>query len=215
MRNFKMVGVVAAMLGVLAISAASASASEFESPTGGATRGSSIIKQEEFKTWPMTITCAKAVTKGSVPSGKFTTFSNEAKYSSCTAFGGLVKVTVSPGFFEINANGTESILQPITLNPAVGCKYEIPAQTGFTKESVAFGDETFYGNTKFPSGQLKLNIFSSLTGMHYIAKGYPCTGPKNAAETMAAKTLEEEGTEGAYTGGDHEEIPQGNLTWIK
>jgi hypothetical protein len=205
---------LAAMLGVLGISAASASASEFEA-SGGATRGSSISKQEEFKTWPMTITCAKAVTKGTVPSGKFASFSDEAKYSSCTAFGGLVKVIVSPGFFEYNANGTESILEPITLNPALGCKYEIPAQTGFTKEAVFFGDETFYGNTKFPNGQLKLNIYSSLTGMHYIAKGYPCTGPKNAAETAAAKTAEEEGTEGAFTGAVHEEIPQGNLTWIK
>jgi hypothetical protein len=214
MRNFKMVGGLAAMLGVLAISAASASASEFEA-SGGATRGSSISKTEEFKTWPMTITCAKAVTKGTVPSGKFASLSDEAKYSSCTAFGGLVKVIVSPGFFEYNANGTESILEPITLNPALGCKYEIPAQTGFTKETLAFGDETFYGNTKFPNGQQKLNIYSTLTGMHYTAKGYPCTGPKNAAENAAAKTAEEEGTEGAFTGAIHEEIPQGNLTWIK
>jgi hypothetical protein len=205
---------LAAMLGVLGISAASASASEFEA-SGGATRGSGVTKQEEFKTWPMTITCAKAITKGTVPSGKFETFSDEAKYSSCTAFGGLVKVVVTPGFFEFNANGTESILQPITLNPAVGCKYEIPAQTGFTKETLAFGDETFYGNTHFPSGQLKLNIFTTLTGMTYTAKGYPCTGPKNAAETAAAKTEEQTGTEGAYTGAVHEEIPQGNLTWIK
>jgi hypothetical protein len=214
MRNFKMVGGLAAMLGVLAISAASASASEFEA-SGGATRGNSISKQEEFKTWPMTITCAKAITKGTVPSGKFASFSDEAKYSSCTAFGGLVKVTVTPGNFEYNSNGTESILAPITLSPALGCKYEIPAQTWFTKESVAFGDETFYGNTKFPNGQLKLNIFTSLTGMHYIAHGYPCTGPKTAAETMAAKTLEEEGTEGGFSGAVHEEIPTGQLTWIK
>jgi hypothetical protein len=214
MRNFKMVGGLAAMLGVLAISAASASASEFES-TGGATRGSGISKQEEFKTYPMIITCAKAITKGNVPSGKFTTFSDEAKYSSCTAFGGLVKANVTPGNFEYNSNGTESILAPITLSPAVGCKYEIPAQTGFTKESVTFGDETFYGNTKFKEGQLKLNIFSTLTGMHYIAHGYPCTGPKNSAESIAAKTAEEEGTEGAFVGAVHEEIPQGNLTWIK
>jgi hypothetical protein len=202
------------MLGVLGISAASASASEFEA-SGGATRGSGISKQEEFKTYPMTITCAKAVTKGTVPSGKFETFSDEAKYSSCTAFGGLVKATVTPGFFEYNANGTESILEPIILTPALGCKYEIPAQTGFTKESVNFGDETFYGNSKFPSGQKKLNIFTTLTGMHYVAKGYPCTGPKNMAETVAAKTAEEEGTEGAFSGAVHEEIPQGNLTWVK
>jgi hypothetical protein len=215
MRNFKMVGGLAAMLGVLAISAASASASEFESSGGLLTRGTSISKQEEFKTWPITITCAKATTKGTVPGGKFPAFSDEAKYSSCTAFGGLVKATVTPGFFEYNANGTESILQPITLTPAVGCKYEIPAQSGFTTESVKFGDETFYGNTKFPNGQQKLNIFSTLTGMHYIAHGYPCTGPKNQAETAEAKAAEEEGTEGAFVGAVHEEIPQGNLTWIK
>jgi hypothetical protein len=216
MRNFKMVGGLAAMLGVLAISAASASASEFEASGGAVTRGSSISKSEEFKTWPMTITCAKAATNGTVPTGKFASFSDEARYSSCTAFGGLVKVTVTPGHFEYNANGTESILETITLTPVLGgCKYEIPAQTGFTKETVAFGDETFYGNTKFPNGQQKLNIFSSLTGMHYTAKGYPCTGPKNAAETMAAKTAEESGEEGAFTGAVHEELPQGNLTWIK
>jgi hypothetical protein len=205
---------VAAMLCVLAVSAAAASASEYES-TGGATRGNSISKQEEFKTWPMTITCAKAVTKGTVPAGKFEVLSSESKYSSCTAFGGLVKVTVTPGNFEYNANGTESITAPITLTPGLGCKYEIPAQTGFTKESVTFGDETFYGNTKFKSGQLKLNIFSSLTGMHYTAHGYPCTGPKTQAESIAAKTAEEEGTEGNFSGAIHEEIPQGNLTWIK
>jgi hypothetical protein len=205
-----------AMVCALAVGVASASASEFEA-SGGATRGTSLVKKEEFRLYPMTITCSVTATKGSVPSGKFASYVTEAKYAGCTTFGGGVKVTITPAVqYEFNAEGTAAILNAVTVTPSVlKCHYEIPAQAGFTKESIAFGDETFYGNSKFPNGQLKLNIFAELRGLKYVMHGWPCVGPPNPEGLKEGKELEEEGTEGRYVGALHEEIVGGNLTWIK
>jgi hypothetical protein len=138
------------------------------------------------------------------------------KYAGCTTFGTAVKVIVTAATYEYNANGTETIVNPISLTPTgLGCHYEIPAQSGFTKELLAFGDETFYGNTKFPEGQLKLNLYTTLTGMHYTAFGWPCTGPKTPAEAKEGKAAEETGEAGHLVAAIHEEIQTGNLTWIK
>jgi hypothetical protein len=215
MRFFKMVSGLAAAMCVLGVGAASASASEFES-TGGATRGVSVSKLEEFHVYPMNVVCNKAETKGSVAAGKSTTFTDEVKYSACTSFSGLLKMTVSPGHFEYNASGTVAITEPITITSNVlKCHYEIPAQAGFSKESVFFDDVTSFSNKKFPNGQLKLQVESAVQGMHYTAHGWPCTGPKNPEMLKEGRELEEEGEEGAFTGKVEEAVVEGNFTWIK
>src|SRR6476661_3784734 len=102
---------VAAVLGALAIGVAPASASHFEATLGaGNVKGVGVIRQEEFKTWPMTILCTKATSKGTVPLGSFTTYSEEVKFSTCNTFGGKVLVTVTPEQVEYNAEGTETLL---------------------------------------------------------------------------------------------------------
>jgi hypothetical protein len=206
---------LAAALCALGVGAVSASASEFES-SGGVTRGVSVSKNEEFHVYPMQVICPKAVSVGSVPAGKFETFSDEVKYTTCTTFGGALKVNVSPGHFEYNANGIVTITQPIKIAPVLlPCHYEIPAQAGFTKESVFYGNVTAFGKAKFPNGQPKIQVESALQGMHYIAVGWPCTGPKNPLEGKEDATLEEEGEEGKFFGKIEEEVFNGSFTWVK
>jgi hypothetical protein len=198
----------------LSVGVASASASEFEA-TGGATKGLSVTKNEEFRVYPMTIICPRAATKGSVAPGKSSSFRTEVKYTLCTTFGTL-KVTVTPAVFEFGADGTVAILAPITITPTLlKCHYEIPPQAGFTKESVFYSDVTSFSNKKFPEGQQKIQVESLLQGMHYTAVGWPCIGPKNPPEVKEGKELEEEGEEGRFVGKVEEEVPGGNFTWIK
>jgi hypothetical protein len=208
---------VAAVLGALGVSAASASASEFETSGGAGTiKGVGVIKQEEFKVWPMTVACTKAVTKGTVPTpAKFETYEEEVKFSTCSTFGGGVKVTVTPEHVQYNANGTESLTEAVKITPAsLKCHYEIPAQTSVVG-ALTFGDEVFFGSTKFPNGQQRLALFTNWPGVHYTAVGWPCTGPKESTEFKEAKEVEEEGTEGKITAGIRDEATGGNLTWIK
>lgn len=206
---------LAATTVALGAGAASASASEFES-SGGATRGVTVTKSEEFRVYPMTIVCPRAVTKGTVAAGKSAAFSDEVRYLLCTTFNGTVKVTVTPGQFQYGANQTEAILAPITITPAgLGCHYEIPAQASFTKESIFYGDVLYFGNKKFPEGQKKLQIESALQGVHYKAVGWPCTGPKTPPELKEGKEVEEEGEEGRFNGKIEEEVGGGSLTWLK
>lgn len=214
MRHLRTVLGVAVAACVLGVSAVSASASEFES-TGGATKGVSIAKNEEFRVYPMTVTCPRATSKGTVASGKSSSFTTEVKYTLCTTFGTL-KVAVTPARLEFGAGGTVAILAPITITPSLlKCHYEIPAQAGFTKESVLYSDVLSFANKKFPEGQQKLQVEDLLQGMHYTAVGWPCTGPKSPPEVKEGKEGEEEGEEGKFFGKVEEEVPGGNLTWIK
>jgi hypothetical protein len=210
--------VAVCMLGIGAASALAIEYPTFEASGGTVTKGVSVSKLEEFKVWPMTITCTKAVTKGTVPSEPtFQSFTDEVTYSSCTTFGTL-KVTVSPGFWEYRANDTVALLEPITIKPSLlACHYEIPAQSeAFSKESVFYSDNLSFKNTKkFPKGQKTLQVHATLKGMEYTAFGWPCTGPKNAEEKKEGKELEETGNEGQFVGAVEEEIGTGALTWTK
>jgi hypothetical protein len=230
MRNVRTVVGIAAMLCTLGIGAASASASEFETFPAAkgtpklTTKGVGVIKQEEFKVWPMTVVCFKAETKGTVPSnpGKFETFTEEVKFSTCSTFGGKVVVTVTPEIVEYNANGTETLTTPIKINPGgLACHYEIEPQTSIVPPPamglpLTFGDETNFSNPKaFPEGQLKLVLYTRLEGVKYEAVGWPCTGPKDNVELKGARKVEEKGEEGVLTAGVRDELNNGNLTWVK
>jgi hypothetical protein len=216
MRYLKMSLGLAAAVGVLGVGAASASASEFEATPGGVTHGTSVTKNEVFHVYPMTVTCPRAETKGSVASGKSETFTSEVKYSACTAFSGQLKVAVTPGHFEYNANGTVAITESIKITPTVlKCHYEIPAQASFSKESIFFSNVLSFANKKFPNGQGKVQVESALQGMEYTAVGWPCTGPKNPSEVVEGKELEETGNEGQFSGKIEETMTNGNFTWLK
>jgi hypothetical protein len=209
-----MVGLTASVC-ALGIGAAAASASSFES-SGGAGKGVGVSLNEEFRLYPMTVVCTKAAAKSSVPGGSFETYTDEIKYSSCTTFGAGVKVTISPVQVEYNANGTESILNSVIVTQSVlKCHYEIPPQSAFAKESVLFEDGIFYGNPKFPDGQKKLTIYTKLQGVHYTAVGWPCIGPKTPPELKEGKEVEEEGEAGKIFAAVHDEVTNGQLTWVK
>jgi hypothetical protein len=216
MRYLKMSLGLAAVVGALGGGAASASASEFQATPGGVTHGTSVTKNEIFHVYPMTVTCARSETKGLASPGKSETFTTEVKYSACTAFSGQLKVTITPGHFEYNANGTVAITEPIKITPPVlKCHYEIPPQAGFAKESVFFSDVLSFSNKKFPNGQQKLQVESALQGMEYTAVGWPCIGPKNSSEVVEGKELEETGNEGQFSGKIEETMTNGNFTWLK
>jgi hypothetical protein len=215
MRKIGMAVGLVAMVSALGISAAAASAHNFES-TGGTTRGKQIGK-EEFVVWPMRVTCNASASKGTAPAGSFQEYTSETKYGSCTTFGGKVPVSVSPAQWTYNAEDTVSLVNEVTIKPGsgLGCHYTIPPQSTFTKQSVLYGDEKLPATTKFPEGQLKLNIYYSFSGMTYTATGWPCTGPKSAIALKEEKTETSEGEAGSFIGATHEEIAGGNLTWVE
>jgi hypothetical protein len=214
MRKIKWATSLTVIAAVLGVSAAGASAHSFES-TGGVTRGIQM-GSEEFIVWPMRVACQKAGSKGSAPAGVKQTYTTETHYSFCSTFGGGVKVTVSPAQWEYNAEGTETLLNEVTVHPLNGipCHYSIPPQTPLS-QSVLFGDEKLPATTKFPEGQMKLNIYSKLKGLVYTATGWPCTGPKSQAELVAEKTETSEGEGGTFIGANHEEVVNGSLTWVE
>jgi hypothetical protein len=205
-----------AIVSAFGISAAAASAHEFESTKGGVTRGKQIGK-EEFVVWPMRVTCNSSASKGSAPAGSFKSYTSETKYAVCSTFGGGVKVSVSPALWEYNAENTVALLNEVTIKPGsgLGCHYSIPPQATFTKLGVLYGDEKLPATTAFPEGQLKLNIYSKFSGMIYTAFGWPCTGPKTAEALKEEKAETSEGEGGSFTGATHEEVVGGNLTWIE
>lgn len=214
MRQSRIATFLAFAVAALGMGAASASAHEFES-SGGATRGSQV-GLEEFVVYPMKVNCARAVSKGSAPSGKFASYSTETKYTSCTTFTGGVKVTVTPAQWEYNAGETQTLLNEVTIRPTgLGCHYSIPPQSTFISESVLFEDGTLPASSKFPEGQKKLTIYSKLQGLAYTAFGWPCTGPKSQAELSEERAESSEGEGGKFNGGNHEEVVGGNLTWIE
>jgi hypothetical protein len=214
MRKIGMAFGLVAIVSAFGISAAAASAHRFES-SGGATRGKQI-GNEEFVVWPMKVTCRTSASKGFAPAGSFGSYTTETKYAGCTTFTGTVKVGVSPALWEYNAEDTESLLNEVTIKPNnLSCHYTIPPQSAFTKQSIIYGDEKLPASTAFPTGQLKLNIYSSLKGVAYTAFGWPCTGPKTAEALKEEKAESSEGEGGAFTGANHEEVVSGNLTWIE
>jgi hypothetical protein len=217
MRKIWMGVCLVAMVSALGVSAVAASAHTFES-TGGATRGKQIGK-EEFVVWPMRVTCNASTSKGTAPAGAFSTYTVEEKFGQCTTFGGGVKVTVTNALWEYSAEETVALANEITITPGsgLGCKYTIAPQATFAKQSVLYGDEKLPATTKFPEGQLKLNIYSTVRGMAYTATGWPCTGPKSAEALKEQKTETSEGEAGSFVGASHEEVysPIGSLTWVE
>jgi hypothetical protein len=216
MRNIKWALCLVVTACVFGVGTAAASAHEFEASGGsGNTRGIQI-GTEEFVVWPMRVQCNKSVSKGFAPPGPKQTFTTETKFSLCSTFGGGVKVTVSPAMWEYNAEGTQTLTNEVTIKPGSGlpCKYTIPPQTP-PSQSLLFGDEKLPATTKFPGGQLKLNIYSKLKGLAYTAIGWPCTGPKTAEALKEEKSETSEGEGGQFVGANHEEVVGGNLTWIE
>jgi hypothetical protein len=214
MRKIKWASSLTVIAAVLGVSAAGASAHSFES-SGGVTRGIQI-GTEEFVVWPMRVACQKAVSKGNAPAGPKTTYTTETKYSTCTTFSGGVKIAPFAAQWEYNAEGSQALLNEVTIHPLNGipCHYSIPPQS-LVNGTVLFGDEKLPATTKFPTGQLKLNIYTRMAGLVYTAVGWPCTGPKSREELLAEKTESSEGEGGQFIGANHEEVVNGNLTWIE
>jgi hypothetical protein len=214
MKNIRVAICLAVMLSALGIGAASASAHEFES-SGGVTKGLQV-GAEEFTVYPMKISCQRSVSKGSAPSGKFATYTSESKPSVCSTFGSAIKVNVSPAQWEYSAEETQTLLNEVTITPVgLGCHFTIPPQSGFAKESVLYEDGTLPATTKFPTGQKKLTIYSKLRGLAYTAFGWPCTGPKTLEALKEEKAETSEGEGGLFTGATHQEVFNGNLTWVE
>jgi hypothetical protein len=225
MRRFRVLVGLAAIACMLGAGAASAYASEFETRYSEKLLGKQI-GSEEFVVYPMTIQCAKASSKGEgVPEGKKPSFVITTTYATCTTLGGLVKATVSPGEWEFlaekegKAEGAIRLLKEIVIKPAIGtgCKFVIPAQETRPKESVLLEDgflaPTGHGNYA-KEGQEKLDVYSKYSGLEYEATGWPCTGPKSAAELTEQKTETSTGEGGRFVGATKVEALSGDLTWI-
>jgi len=226
MRNFKLVVGLAAIACVFGVAASSAYASEFESRFGNEKIMGKQIGTEEFVVYPMTVVCNKAISTGETTPGLKPTFKIKTTYSTCTTLAGAIKATVSPAEWEYLAEkegkkneGQIKLVNEVVIKPAIGtaCFISIPPQETHTMESVLYEDGTLAPTGKAgpfkTEGQQKLSAYSKFSGLMYTATGWPCTGPKSAAELREMRSETSEGEGGKYVGATKLELFGGDLTW--
>jgi len=161
----------------LTVSVTAASAHEFvASKTGTITttnEGSESIFRAEI-----VIDCAKVTGEAKITALKFETLKETIKYSECT--GGGTEVTVSPAYYEFNANGSFKLEKNLTFHPiGYGCEYLYEKQTlnSFSYTNVSKGVQ-FYGSVtkligygtggkcggEFSTGYFDTPFYTKLTG---------------------------------------------------
>jgi hypothetical protein len=227
MRSIRFVVALAAIACMVGVGAASSYASTFESQFTEKLSGKQI-GTEEFVVYPMTISCNKATSTGSTPTGLKTSFVVTTTYTVCTTLAGAIKASVSPAVWEYQAEkegngkpeGAIVLLNEVTIKPAIGtgCKYTIPPQGPIATDTVLYEDGFLaptgvYGRFKTIE-QKKLNAYTKFSGLTYEAIGWPCTGPKSAAELAEQKHETSSGEGGKFVGASKLEVVSGDLTWI-
>lgn len=130
MKRIAILGVaLLAVFGIVAGNAVTVSASghEFIASKTAKTKSKQTDSQV-FKTGSGTLECSKVSGTGEMKEGKSTAHKEVFTYSGCTAFD--TKATMSPGYFEFNANGPVKLEKAITI--VIGeheCEIEIESQT--------------------------------------------------------------------------------------
>lgn len=126
MRNFKKVGVLAAVLALGAIGAANASAAAFTNSSPGPLTGKALQTQV-FTTNAGQVKCTIAHTEGSMAVSPETSLLVTVKYSGCTAFG-FANVHISPASYRLLASGSVVTNNLITITvTGGGCSVSIPS----------------------------------------------------------------------------------------
>ena len=174
MRRIKVLGatvIVVFAIGVIA--AAAASAASFQTNETGTLKGVALTTQV-FKTNGGEIRCTTATASGSVTTMVSETLKVLVNYNGCTAFG-FTSVTVSPAEYVLHANGTEDVLNTVTVAvPLAGC-------------SVAVGPQSGNGTIAYSNSGSNLVTSSAISGIAYTSTGGLCGSS---------------GTNGTFTGSD-------------
>jgi hypothetical protein len=182
MKRVTMLGMV--FLAALAIGGAnaisvSASGHEFTASKIGKTTSSGTAQR--FKTSSGTIECAKASGSGEVTALKSTTHKEVLSFSECTGFGKTL--TVSPAYFEFNANGPARLEQQVVIKSAsLTCEILIEPQT----------DESL----KYEVSGSDLKSKAAISNIQIIGTGGVCGGESEASYGGTIQAELESGTLG-------------------
>lgn len=187
LRHITMLGMAllaaSAVAGVSAVSV-SASGHEFAASATG-TLKSKWTNAQVFKTGAGTIECGEVTGTGKVKELKSVTQKETLTYSSCTGFGGGIKI--SPAHFEFNANGSAKLEKTVVVTPeGLGCEVIIEPQV---LERIGYTNNA--GGTVTSS--------ATVLHIHSYGTGGSCGG--------------EEETEGDYTGSIKTELEGGTIKW--
>lgn len=231
MRHLRIMLGLAAMVCVLGIGTAAASAHEFTASKAGKTKG--LTEEEEhFKFGPFKVTCLKAATTGAVAESQVptsNTFFTSAKFKKCSTLAkiGNHPIEIATTFktpidIEYLANGTVEeigsegeevdgvaevsggeIELKVNAGPKFKCVIYLPAQKIKAKKNVetAVFAPALSKNLKFKA----LKIENNFKAMEFVLEGEPCD--------EWAKEEGPEGKVGIYEGNLNEELAMGNLGW--
>jgi len=158
---------VAAALALAAVTAAGASAASFTASATGTLTGTQTSNHVFTTGGGGSVTCKKAHMHGTIVSTAAASQHVTVTYSECTAFG--FAATVSPGTFELFADGRVDIENTITIK-VFGCTTTVKPQNGLKAFS--------YHNK---SG--KLESTSAVSSIVSTAFDFPCSGGSNGTTT--------------------------------
>jgi hypothetical protein len=165
MRNFKLFGVLAAVLALSAIAAANASAAEFTFSATGALTGKALANQV-FTTNGGTITCTKVAISGTIEKTANTDLDVEQSFSGCTAFGfATVDITLQwpvkiTGFFK-----KVHFRSPFKITPTL---------FGVSVCTVTFGEQEVGTVDLSNATASTVKVDPTVTGIKYTSSGGIC-----------------------------------------
>jgi hypothetical protein len=168
MSNQRILGVLAVMLGIVAVHASTAAAfTDFVAKSVPA-----IIKDKNktntiFKTNAGTVECTNASSGGKVTELKQPTTRETEEYTGCKAFGNPAKATV--GEFEFHASGTVTILNQITVEVS-----EAECNVKFTSEGNKEQAGVTFTNVLVESTRKDVEIKLATKGVTYVSSGGSC-----------------------------------------
>ncbi len=186
MRTIKVFGLaLVAMLALVAVSAASASASLFDASKVGKLTGKAT-KNQVFITKAGTVTCkAIKVTASTVEPLASETQLAVVEYEECTVFG-FLEAKISPAHYLFMSNGTADLKAVETIE-APGCTVTVPIQSGL-------------GTITYKDSGEGIELEPNVTGIESEGTGSTCSYAKEKA--------------GTYKGQSKVELEGGKIEWM-
>ncbi len=84
------------------------------------------------------VTCKHAYFHGLITEARQLTVKVVGEYTKCEAFGKSTGVKVSTAEYELNADGTASVLKPITIEAAGACKIDIASGSNQNLSTISY-----------------------------------------------------------------------------
>jgi hypothetical protein len=169
MLKMKIPVLLAAMVAVLAVSAAPAMALKaFVAKEAGQVKGKNL-NTHVFTTKFGTVECKETVSKGSVPAGSTASVKQTFEFKGCKAFG-FVSATISPAEYLFKFSGSEAAGKgTVELQNTVTIKAS-------TCTTTVAGPQLFKESISFENSGNNIKGKAAATGISYVGKGFGCEG---------------------------------------